>query len=112
MGILFTRDPVTGARGVVGDFWPLAGGKWSLGDLMKKDDQKAAELGRLAALVEAHFKDMQDVEFIVEESGNVLVIQTRRGRRTATASLKVLATPLSFRRVPPFHPAPDGLSVL
>ena len=61
----------------MGDFWPISGGKTPLTELLKKDNQKAEQLDKLAVLLELHFKDMQDIEFIVEESGNIIVIQTR-----------------------------------
>ena len=50
---------ITGTRGIVGDFWPLSGGKIPLTELLKKDDQKSDQLDKLATLLELHFKDMQ-----------------------------------------------------
>ncbi len=108
-GVAFTRDPSTGEQILYGEFLvnaqgedvvagirtpqPIAkrvrersGGKRpSMEEVMP---EAYAELKRIAEALEQHYRDMQDVEFTVQE-GNLFMLQTRTGKRTAEAALKI-----------------------
>src|SRR5207247_6938658 len=95
-GVTFTRDPSTGATGLYGEFLvnaqgedvvagirtpePIAGMKKTLPEAF---DQLQDTIRRL----EEHYRDMQDIEFTVEE-GTLYLLQTRSAKRTAAAALK------------------------
>jgi pyruvate,orthophosphate dikinase len=108
-GVAFTRDPSTGEKVLYGEFLvnaqgedvvagirtpqPIAklvrerqGGKRpAMEEAMPKAHE---ELARIAATLEAHYRDMQDVEFTVQE-GTLFMLQTRTGKRSADAALKI-----------------------
>ena len=95
-GVLFTRNPSTGLRGVYGEFLSNAQGEdvvagvrtpqaiSSLGDIMPELYQ---ELMQLTQKLEGHYRDVQDVEFTIEDS-RLFLLQTRSAKRTALASVK------------------------
>jgi pyruvate,orthophosphate dikinase len=96
-GVCFTRDPATGEKRLFGEFLPNAQGEdvvagirtpepiERMRDLMPDAYEELVEtLDRL----EAHYRDMQDIEFTVEE-GKLYLLQTRTGKRTATAALRI-----------------------
>jgi pyruvate, orthophosphate dikinase len=97
-GVLFTRDPGTGAPGVVGEFLPMAQGEDVVAGirtplpLVEMETWGGAELYAnlldLADQLEKYFKDMQDVEFTVE-SGKLYLLQTRNAKRSPEAVLQV-----------------------
>ena len=104
-GVAFTRNPSTGAREIFGEFLVNAQGEdvvagirtpWSLAgsDAAGGKSMEALMPAAWSALVdtlnrlEAHYRDMQDVEFTVQR-GRLYVLQTRSGKRTAAAALKV-----------------------
>jgi pyruvate, orthophosphate dikinase len=95
-GVAFTRDPSTGESGLYGEFLPDAQGEDVVAgirtpeslDAMKAHlpdafDELLATMRRL----EDHYKDMQDIEFTVED-GKLYLLQTRSAKRTAAAALK------------------------
>jgi pyruvate,orthophosphate dikinase len=108
-GVAFTRDPSTGERTLYGEFLvnaqgedvvagirtpqpiskeireKLGGRKPSMEEAMPAS---FAELKRIAETLEGHFRDMQDVEFTVQE-GKLFMLQTRSGKRTAEAALRI-----------------------
>jgi pyruvate,orthophosphate dikinase len=108
-GVAFTRDPSTGEKVLYGEFLVNAQGedvvagirtpqpisklvrerqggrRPSMEEVMPKAHE---ELSRIAATLEAHYRDMQDVEFTVQE-GTLYMLQTRSGKRTAEAALKI-----------------------
>jgi pyruvate, orthophosphate dikinase len=108
-GVAFTRDPATGERLLFGEFLinaqgedvvagirtpqPIAksvrerqgGRKPSMEEAMP---DAFAELSHIAQMLETHYRDMQDVEFTVQE-GKLFMLQTRSGKRTAEAALKI-----------------------
>jgi pyruvate,orthophosphate dikinase len=97
-GVVFTRNPATGAEGLYADFIPegqgedVVSGRRIPGDiamLRERMPRVAEELAWGAALLEREFKDMQDIEFTVEE-GQLYFLQTRSGKRTPRAALLVL----------------------
>ncbi len=98
-GVCFTRDPATGERRLFGEFLANAQGEDVVAGIrtpepiarMKEGmpeafEQLVATLDRL----ETHYRDMQDIEFTVEE-GTLYLLQTRTGKRTAAAALRIAA---------------------
>ena len=93
-GVGFTRNPSTGEKKLFGEYLPnsqgedvVAGIRTPVGiDMM--DPKLKSELQEFAKRLEAHFKDMQDFEFTVED-GKLYTLQTRNGKRTAQAAVKV-----------------------
>jgi pyruvate, orthophosphate dikinase len=96
-GVCFTRDPATGERRLYGEFLANAQGEDVVAGIRTPEpiermrermpeafDQLVVTLDRL----EAHYRDLQDVEFTVEE-GTLYILQTRSGKRTAAAALRV-----------------------
>lgn len=105
-GVVFSRDPSTGAKVLTGEFLINAQGEdivagyatprpvEEMKDLLP---QAYDELEAMARKLERHFKDIQDIEFTVE-NGKLWILQTRAGKRAAQASIKV-ATDLTRERV-------------
>jgi pyruvate, orthophosphate dikinase len=100
-GVAFTRDPGTGERGVYGDYLANAQGEdvvagirntVPLQDLERLDKASFDQLMEIMAKLEAHYKDLCDIEFTVER-GKLWMLQTRVGKRTAAAAF-VIATHL------------------
>jgi len=100
-GVAFTRDPATGARGVYGDYLQDAQGEdvvagirntVPLQDLEQLDPAGYRELLEHMATLEAHYRDLCDIEFTIER-GRLWMLQTRVGKRTAAAAF-VIATQL------------------
>jgi pyruvate,orthophosphate dikinase len=95
-GVAFTRNPANGANEFYGEFLVNAQGEdvvagvrtpepvLKLKDVMP---QSYAELLRVRKTLESHFKDVQDIEFTIQE-GKLFMLQTRNGKRTAAAALK------------------------
>ena len=95
-GVAFTRDPSTGESGLYGEFLPDAQGEDVVAGIRTPeslDAMKAHLPGAFDELVatmrrlEDHYKDMQDIEFTVED-GKLYLLQTRSAKRTAAAALK------------------------
>ncbi|MCF7674230.1 MAG: pyruvate, phosphate dikinase [Akkermansiaceae bacterium] len=95
-GVAFTRNPANGANEFYGEFLLNAQGEDVVAGVrtpepvikLKKQMPKSyAELLRVRATLEKHFKDVQDVEFTIQE-GKLFMLQTRNGKRTAAAALK------------------------
>jgi len=96
-GVLFTRNPKTGEKHIFGEFLFNAQGEdivagvrtpLDLDELDKRRPELYKELSDILDNLEAHYKDMQDVEFTIEE-GNLYILQTRTGKRTAHAAVKI-----------------------
>ncbi|MCK8437234.1 pyruvate, phosphate dikinase [Streptomyces sp. D2-8] len=96
-GVAFTRDPATGERGMYGDYLPDAQGEdvvagvrdaVPLAELKDLDPRAYAELGDHLRTLEAHYRDLCDVEFTVER-GKLWILQTRVGKRTAEAAFRI-----------------------
>ena len=95
-GVAFTRDPSTGEQGLYGEFLADAQGEDVVAGIrtperleaMKRDlgDTFDELLGTMRRL-EEHYRDVQDIEFTVED-GRLYLLQTRSAKRTATAALK------------------------
>ena len=96
-GVAFTRNPATGEKAVYGEYLINAQGEdvvagirtpEPIGRLEKDMPEIYQEFIKSAAILESHYKDMQDIEFTIEE-GKLYFLQTRTGKRTAHAALKV-----------------------
>ena len=96
-GVLFTRNPKTGENVVWGEFLFNAQGEDIVAGIrtpLKLEDFAAVspaiykELTDILDNLEAHYKDMQDVEFTIEE-GKLFILQTRGGKRTGAAGIKI-----------------------
>jgi pyruvate,orthophosphate dikinase len=95
-GVAFTRNPANGLNEFYGEFLINAQGEdvvagvrtpEPVSELKKKMPKSYAELLKVRAILEKHFKDVQDVEFTIQE-GKLFMLQTRNGKRTAAAALK------------------------
>ena len=93
-GVAFTRDPASGARGVYGDYLANAQGEdvvagirntVPLQELERIDKRSYDELLAIMAKLEAHYRDLCDIEFTIER-GKLWMLQTRVGKRTAAAA--------------------------
>jgi pyruvate,orthophosphate dikinase len=93
-GVGFTRNPSTGEKKLYGEYLPRSQGEDVVAGIrtplpLEKIDPKIyRQLEEIAAKLEQHFKDMQDFEFTVEE-GKFYMLQTRNGKRTAQAAVKI-----------------------
>ena len=85
-GVAFTRDPATGAKGLFGEFLTNAQGEDVVAGV--RTPMKIAEMADKFPEAFAQFRDMQDMEFTVEH-GKLYMLQTRNGKRTAQAALKI-----------------------
>ena len=96
-GVAFTRDPATGERGLMGEFLTNAQGEdvvagvrtpMPIAEMAAKFPAAFDEFNKVCAILEDHYRDMQDMEFTVED-GKLYMLQTRNGKRTAKAALKI-----------------------
>jgi len=96
-GVAFTRDPSTGEQGLYGEFLADAQGEDVVAGIRTPEPLAAMEqrlpdafeqLGDTMQRLEQHYRDVQDIEFTVEE-GRLYLLQTRSAKRTAAAALKV-----------------------
>ncbi len=96
-GVAFTRNPSTGENLVYGEYLINAQGEDVVAGIrtpekvavMEKDLPEAyAEFKRITDILEKHYKNMQDVEFTIER-GRLWMLQTRNGKRTAAAAIKI-----------------------
>jgi len=96
-GVAFTRDPATGAKGLMGEFLTNAQGEdvvagvrtpMPISEMANKFPEAFAQFEKVCAILEDHYRDMQDMEFTVE-NGKLYMLQTRNGKRTAPAALKI-----------------------
>ena len=96
-GVAFTRDPATGEKGLMGEFLVNAQGEdvvagvrtpMHINEMAEKFPEAFADFERVCAILEDHYRDMQDMEFTVED-GKLFMLQTRNGKRTAKAALKI-----------------------
>ena len=96
-GVAFTRDPATGAKGLFGEFLTNAQGEdvvagvrtpMHISEMSEKFPEAFEQFKNVCATLEKHYRDMQDMEFTVEH-GKLFMLQTRNGKRTAQAALKI-----------------------
>ena len=96
-GVAFTRNPATGEKGLMGEFLVNAQGEDVVAGVrtpMPIEQMKGvfpeayAEFQKVCATLENHYRDMQDMEFTIEH-GKLYMLQTRNGKRTAAAAIKI-----------------------
>ena len=96
-GVAFTRDPATGAKGLFGEFLTNAQGEdvvagvrtpMHIQEMAQKFPEAFEQFQKVCSTLENHYRDMQDMEFTVEH-GKLFMLQTRNGKRTAQAALKI-----------------------
>ena len=96
-GVAFTRDPATGAKGLYGEYLATAQGEdvvagvrtpLTIAALREAMPSIYGELEAVAGRLEAHYREMQDMEFTVER-GKFWMLQTRTGKRTAQAAVRI-----------------------
>ena len=96
-GVAFTRDPATGNKGLFGEFLTNAQGEdvvagvrtpMKIAEMEEKFPEAFEQFKEVCKILENHYRDMQDMEFTVEH-GKLYMLQTRNGKRTAQAALKI-----------------------
>ena len=96
-GVAFTRNPSTGENKLYGEYLINAQGEdvvagirtpLPISTLEQEMPEVYAEFNKIAHILETHYKDMQDMEFTIE-NGKLFMLQTRNGKRTAAAALKI-----------------------
>ncbi|MCR4688816.1 MAG: pyruvate, phosphate dikinase [Saccharofermentans sp.] len=96
-GVAFTRDPATGEKGLFGEFLTNAQGEdvvagvrtpMKIAEMENKFPEAFAQFTQVCSTLESHYRDMQDMEFTVEH-GKLYMLQTRNGKRTAQAAMKI-----------------------
>ena len=96
-GVAFTRDPATGEKKLMGEFLTNAQGEdvvagvrtpMPISQMEEKFPEAYADFVKVCDILENHYRDMQDMEFTVE-NGKLYMLQCRSGKRTAQAALKI-----------------------
>ena len=96
-GVAFTRDPATGEKKLMGEFLVNAQGEdvvagvrtpMPISEMAEKFPQAYSDFINVCSTLENHYRDMQDMEFTVE-NGKLYMLQCRSGKRTAKAALKI-----------------------
>ncbi len=96
-GVAFTRDPATGEKKLMGEFLVNAQGEdvvagvrtpMPIAEMAEKFPEAFAQFQEVCKILENHYRDMQDMEFTVENR-KLYMLQTRNGKRTAQAALKI-----------------------
>ena len=96
-GVAFTRNPATGEKKLFGEFLTNAQGEdvvagvrtpMPISEMAEKFPEAFAQFTNVCQILESHYHDMQDMEFTVE-AGKLYMLQTRNGKRTASAALKI-----------------------
>ena len=96
-GVAFTRDPATGNKGLFGEFLTNAQGEdvvagvrtpMKIAEMEEKFPEAFTQFKDVCHKLESHYRDMQDMEFTVEHN-KLYMLQTRNGKRTAQAALKI-----------------------
>ena len=96
-GVAFTRDPATGEKKLMGEFLVNAQGEdvvagvrtpMPIAQMAEQFPEAYADFVKVCNILEEHYRDMQDMEFTVE-NGKLYMLQCRNGKRTAQAALKI-----------------------
>ena len=96
-GVAFTRNPATGEKKLMGEFLTNAQGEdvvagvrtpMPIAEMAEKFPEAYADFVKVCDILENHYRDMQDMEFTVEH-GKLFMLQTRNGKRTPAAALKI-----------------------
>ena len=107
-GVCFTRNPSDGTKEFYGEFLMNAQGEdvvagirtpRPMGELQKVMPACYKSLTRLMTRLEKHYKDMQDMEFTIQE-GKLYILQTRNGKRTAEAAVRIAVEMVNERLIP------------
>jgi pyruvate,orthophosphate dikinase len=119
-GVAFTRDPATGERCFYGEFLVNAQGEdvvagirtpRPIAELRSVMPKAYAELQKVSRILEKHYKEMQDIEFTIEQS-KLWMLQTRAGKRTGLAAVRIavdmveeriISKPEALLRIEPDH---------
>ncbi|HVB33409.1 MAG TPA: pyruvate, phosphate dikinase [Patescibacteria group bacterium] len=106
-GVCFTRDPSSGDPHFYGDFLPNAQGEdvvagirnpLPLTEMAKRLPEAYRQLERARKLLERHYRDMQDVEFTIQQ-GHIYILQTRTGKRTPAAAFRIAVDLAKEKRI-------------
>ncbi len=103
-GVAFTRNPSTGERRLYGEYLQNCQGEDVVSGIRTPENLDSLpgtlrlELSQLSTRLEQHFRDMQDFEFTVEK-GKLYLLQTRNGKRTAQASVKIAVDMVAERLI-------------
>ena len=96
-GVAFTRNPATGEKGLMGEFLVNAQGEdvvagvrtpMPIAQMAEVFPEVYAQFQEVCKTLEGHYRDMQDMEFTIEDK-KLYMLQTRNGKRTATAAIKI-----------------------
>ena len=96
-GVAFSRNPSTGEKGLYGEYLMNAQGEdvvagvrtpQTIDQLKQENPAVYEQFVKIVAKLEDHYRDMQDMEFTIED-GKLFMLQTRNGKRTAAAALKI-----------------------
>ena len=96
-GVAFSRNPATGEKKIMGEFLVNAQGEdvvagvrtpMPISEMAEKFPEAFSQFENVCKILEDHYRDMQDMEFTVE-NGKLYMLQTRNGKRTAAAALKI-----------------------
>ena len=96
-GVAFTRNPATGEKGLMGEFLVNAQGEdvvagvrtpMPIAQMAEVFPEVYAQFREVCKTLEGHYRDMQDMEFTIEDK-KLYMLQTRSGKRTATAAIKI-----------------------
>ena len=96
-GVAFSRNPATGDKGLYGEFLMNAQGEdvvagirtpETIDHLKERNPEVYNQFVEIVGRLEQHYRDMQDMEFTIEE-GKLFMLQTRNGKRTAAAAFKI-----------------------
>ena len=96
-GVAFTRNPATGEKGLMGEFLTNAQGEdvvagvrtpMPIAEMKDKFPKAFEKFQQVCQTLENHYRDMQDMEFTIEH-GELYMLQTRNGKRTAAAAIKI-----------------------
>ena len=107
-GVAFTRDPTTGRDTFYGEFLINAQGEdvvagirtpQPVAEIKKWRPEIYTQLLKVKKILEAHYKDMQDIEFTIER-GKLYMLQTRTGKRTAAAAIRIAIDMVKEKRIP------------
>ncbi|HKL73067.1 MAG TPA: pyruvate, phosphate dikinase [Candidatus Onthovivens sp.] len=96
-GVAFSRDPSTGKKEIYAEYLPVAQGEdvvagirtpFHVSELQRQMPEVYKQFAETVQMMETHYRDMQDMEYTVED-GKLFFLQTRNGKRTASASLQI-----------------------
>ena len=108
-GVAFSRNPATGEKGLFGEYLMNAQGEdvvagvrtpSPISKLQKENPAAYDQFVKIVNKLEKHYRDMQDMEFTIEE-GKLFMLQTRNGKRTAAAAMKIACDLVDEKMIKP-----------